>query len=693
MEKKPPNLVQPQSSSAYTQTGSITSQTNRRDTIAFAIFLAVVLLIWLGLTAMPSADVVQPVMLDNAAVFDLRSADFENTIQHINTRHEWDSWSEVFYFPIDFESGNISEPRTLNHSDYRYYQFFTHRITLLLIPDIAYGITMTSTDYSMRLFVDGREAALVGYPATTRAETVPRTGNVTYYFVPQNEQVDIIVHTANFWHQFGGEAPVFYIGTAQNIERQRHINLFLVFMIIGSLLTSALYHIALFVMNRKRKVELVFAVCCLLGLVMSSDPIPLFLPEYNWHIQFAIEYLVFYATFGMTALLFAMIMPQFAPKWLFRTYYAICAAFILTVFIFDSTIYTIFIQFFYPIGLGLILYGIVRLSYEVLRYKPNDKNSKTGTSSERTKYMLAFVGLLVITVFTVNDVLRYIKIPGFEGFDGFILTMGLVFTAPIGMVFFVFCYALLLALNYADTEREVLQANAENAALASEKRFKEDVLATVSHEVRTPLAVMSVYAQMAVKQMNKGNITEQTMTDLKTISNEAKRLAELASDALTMFGSKTDINKRTYVDIGAAVTQLAGLLTSAAKNENIEIKIEFADLPPVWGVSDELTRVLWNLFDNAIKHTKDGRITISGNIFDGFLTITIADNGEGMTEEALSRTFESGYSASGGTGLGLTFCKEIIKAHGGTISIESSIGNGCAVTFSLPTKEGDTANE
>jgi signal transduction histidine kinase len=272
-----------------------------------------------------------------------------------------------------------------------------------------------------------------------------------------------------------------------------------------------------------------------------------------------------------------------------------------------------------------------------------------------------------------------------------------------------------LEMDIAVAEEQRLRLETENAAIASEKRFKEDILATISHEVRTPLAVMSVYAQMAVKQMNKGNITEQTMTDLNTISNEAKRLAELATDALTMFGGKTDINKRTHVDIGAAVTQLAGLLTSAAKNKNIEIKIELADIPPVWGVSDELTRVLWNLFDNAIKHTKNGVITVNGaysvtgelkmengelkgkdfsnsqfsTLNSQFVSVSIQDTGEGMTAETLHRAFEHGYSASGGPGMGLAFCKEIIENHGGSINIKSSIGNGCAVTFTLPISDNE----
>jgi len=229
-------------------------------------------------------------------------------------------------------------------------------------------------------------------------------------------------------------------------------------------------------------------------------------------------------------------------------------------------------------------------------------------------------------------------------------------------------------------------AVAEAAALEREKKFRDDIMATVSHEMRTPLTVMSVYSQMAVRQIRAGKITEQTITDLDAISDEALRLAELAGDALDVFGKKGVAGAKTAFDIGELALQIANLHTHSAKSLNIEINVNLPErLPPCFGAPADLTRLMWNLFDNALKHTANGTITISGGSADGNVTVTIADNGAGMSPEILSRAFERGFSGEQETtGLGLALCKEIAEAHGGEISIKSELGKGTAVTLVLP---------
>ena len=238
-----------------------------------------------------------------------------------------------------------------------------------------------------------------------------------------------------------------------------------------------------------------------------------------------------------------------------------------------------------------------------------------------------------------------------------------------------------------EAERRLYET--EIATIDREKRFKEDLLAMLSHEMRTPLAVMSVYAELVIREILKGKIGESALEALSTISDEAHRLADLATDSMDMFVKKAAADSEASVDIGKMISQLVNMITSTTQKQNVVIVLKLPEyLPLVWGRAAELTRVLWNIFDNALRYTESGTINVAGDlrVIDGsrHIAVTITDTGCGMTKEIKSHVFERGYSSEDRTGLGLAFCKEIIKAHGGVISIESEIGTGCAVTFTLP---------
>jgi len=641
------------------------TKNNRRDIIAVAVFLVVVLIVWVGLTAIPTAEHHHASRLHGEAVFDLRSVDFLDTIHVISNRDDWDSWPERLYTPEDFENEIVGAPRILTNDDFGHYQFFTHRVTLLLTPGITYGISMPSAEYAMRLFVDGEQAALVGLPGATRDENIARTGNVTHYFVPQNERVDIIVQSSNFVHQFGGEPRVMYIGSIQNIERQQLMASMLIFLVSGSLLTSALYHLALFLMNRKRKAELIFSVCCFLGFMMSINPIPLLFPEYNWSIMFRVEYLVFYGTFGMIGYLFATLMPYYAHRRLMRVYYAVCIILSLTAIFLDTTVFTGFINFFYPIGMAMLLYGLIRLGIVLKHGKVQD--------------FLAFMGLLVIMIFTANDVLYHTRIPILINMRGFLPAWGVHFTAPIGIVFFVFCYALLLALKYAETERQAMDASirektvtAENAALENLSRVKTGFLQDIKHEVRNPLHVISLGVDYVNEYFEpKGNAEEAGLV-LATMQNEALRLGRMVEgmvELATMEGSKT----------GRQKTDFAELITSCANNYRLKLtnnqnalQVNISDdLPFVYAESEQLDRVIINLLSNANDSVTGGEISVEAYAENNYIIVHVRDNGGGVDPRLMPRIFERGVSGKGHDGFGLAISKTIVEAHGGTIMVES----------------------
>jgi signal transduction histidine kinase len=299
------------------------------------------------------------------------------------------------------------------------------------------------------------------------------------------------------------------------------------------------------------------------------------------------------------------------------------------------------------------------------------------------------IGVFIIGYASLRDIFTYLSL-NISGFTFLLPPFGGTNFARVGVIGFLLCQAaavFIATMNEVEKAKQgEREAVAETAALEREKKFRDDVMATVSHEMRTPLTVMSVYAEMAVKQIREGNVTEQTITDLDAVSEEALRLAKFADNALEIFTQKDNTVKNTSVDIGGMALQIANLLTPAAKSREIEINVILPeDLSPCWGSPANLTRLMWNLFDNALKHTDKGTILVSGKTADGKVIITITDSGKGMNAETLSRVFERGFSGGNETtGLGLAFCKKILEAHGGEIFIESELGKGTVVTIKLP---------
>ena len=133
--------------------------------------------------------------------------------------NDWESWPEALYTPEDFAGGTVAAaPRILAEEDYKSIPYATHRLRLTLPPGQTYGISMLTSEYAMRIYIDGVETDSADSPGTTRERTEHRALERTYYFAAQSGEVEIIVQAANFVHaKGGGWPPRFYIGTAENM--------------------------------------------------------------------------------------------------------------------------------------------------------------------------------------------------------------------------------------------------------------------------------------------------------------------------------------------------------------------------------------------------------------------------------------------------------------------------------------------
>ena len=304
-----------------------------------------------------------------------------------------------------------------------------------------------------------------------------------------------------------------------------------------------------------------------------------------------------------------------------------------------------------------------------------------GYKTPAWNYMWLIPCLLYILNYVYNESYAY---------DLVVSTDYLVITLIVASVSFLIYYVSI---------KMVVQTE-KSAALEQIARTRAEMVDILSHEVRTPLTVMSTYAQLAVKKIRTGNVDEQTLADLVTISDEAKRLSVMASNTLRLSrlaGVQDDSaeGETGLVDIGAVAAQLVGLFEPTASRVNRKLTAIIAEnLPPIWGDSDTLIRLLWNLLDNAFTHSEYGDIEVRTETTGDTIRIIVKDEGAGIPPELLPKVFERGVSGKkDGSGLGLAFCREITERHRGDISVESEYGKSTTVTVTLPTHKKEAKKD
>ena len=224
-------------------------------------------------------------------------------------------------------------------------------------------------------------------------------------------------------------------------------------------------------------------------------------------------------------------------------------------------------------------------------------------------------------------------------------------------------------------------------------RLKNELTATVSHELKTPLASMRVLVDTLVE--GRCASPQQEREYLELIAKENVRLSRLIDNFLTF--SRMERNKQTFdfadVRIEDVVREAVEAAGERFRTGGCQLEVMFApDLPPVRGDRDALVTVVLNLLDNAYKYSyEEKRIALRVYAVDGGIVVEVTDNGIGLSRRAARKVFDRFYQVdqslsrrTGGCGLGLSIAKFIVTAHGGSIRVKSEAGKGSTFTVTIP---------
>lgn len=652
---------------------------NRLIVIILAAFLtALLLMLFVRIPGMIDKEPENITVEEEDGIFSLTGITDWDASVILAPGHSY--YPNILLTPEELESAmpiDTTQYDTLN-ADYLSQRF------IVALPDNndVYSLTFSlSGRHAMRVYVNGEQVGQSGQVGTTKQDTEVWENNLTCYASPIDGKMDIILQSAQFYHYRSGArlASLSLQNTAaapnRGLSDKTHG-----FFVMGAFVCAAAVLLWIYLLLSHTKATLYFVLACLsmaLRECIQSQAWTYF-SVLSGNISFMLEYL----SVVLLTIFLSLYLGQYAVGRFLHTiqYTAIIGSLIygLCVLFADSVLYTSILIYYQILLVICIALGISSLFW-TMRHPSKEQAA-------------ALYGIAVFYLAAISDILLYNNILGHQHPK-----------TPISedaMIIFVLAQTVSLFLMnnrvFAESKAAEQRLEEEKIALESLNHLKTEFLGNISHELKTPLTVMSGYAQTTNQLLEgPGELdTSEISRRMKLITSEAERLSLMVGhilDVTRMEEGRMEMEKRScHIDeiVYGAVEIHYPMLN---KNQNrLKIQIE-RGLPDVWADPARISQVIVNLISNAVRFTSDGVIIISAKQKEGKICICVSDTGIGIAPKRIASLFEryggkqkSGSGKDTGTGLGLYICKHIVEEHGGSIWIESEEGKGTSVFFTLP---------
>jgi PAS domain S-box-containing protein len=222
-----------------------------------------------------------------------------------------------------------------------------------------------------------------------------------------------------------------------------------------------------------------------------------------------------------------------------------------------------------------------------------------------------------------------------------------------------------------------------------------EIVSTVSHELRAPLASVKGYTSLLLNRWHRLDDDQKRMM-LEQVNHDADRVTRLITELLDI--SRLESGQLVLHRQWLNLTDVVPAVVEKVRLEYPQLQAELdlpANFPPVWADADKVEQVLTNLLENACKYASPRGLRVEGSANDEEVAISVTDCGEGIPPEDLPRVFEKFFrrpeGRPTGSGLGLWISRGLVEAHGGRLSATSVPGKGSAFRFTLPRADGKWA--
>lgn len=219
---------------------------------------------------------------------------------------------------------------------------------------------------------------------------------------------------------------------------------------------------------------------------------------------------------------------------------------------------------------------------------------------------------------------------------------------------------------------------------------RTDLIAAVSHDLRTPLATIGAYVEL-LEAGDAGELSGEQKQMLDVVEENVQRAYAIADDLIDLRAA--DTTSREPVLLGDVVARAVRAVEAGARQRKLTLDVDstLGDVR-ITGNAVQLDRVLVNLLSNAVTFTPEGgTITVHGGIENGSAVVAVTDTGKGIPLREQERIFERYYRADAaraervpGSGLGLSIVREFVAQHGGSVDVRSRPGQGATFTLRLP---------
>lgn len=581
------------------------------------------------------------------------------------------------YYPNTYlspENLNTSLPEYIDHFEEIRADYLSQRFVLKVPKGSGvYAFTFTlSGRHAMRVYINGKLTAQTGKIGTSKQDTEVWENNISFHGAEVNGEIDIILNSAQFYHaKRGASLAELNLSKSEILSNPYYNSRIKGIALMNTFLCAAVILLGIYLMLSRTRATLYFALAC---VVIASREC---LQSQAWTyfpISGNLSFMLEYFSMVLLTIFLSLYLTQYATGKFLRTvqYIAILGslAYGMCVALGDSVFYTSVLKYYQILLVLTIVPGI-----GVMFWKMRLPTAEQGT---------AMYGIAVFYFAALSDIVMYSDILGDTKFNTPI--------SEVAMLVFVLAQTISLFQMNNRVLGEVKEAEqkleAEKIILESLNKLKTEFLGNVSHELKTPLTVVSGHAQLIGVQLANTEYAS-AREKARIISSEADRLALLVGQMLdiTRIEESNILLEKRYCHIDELIYQAVEthfpILNKGGNRLEIDVGL---DLPKVNVDPARITQVIVNLIANALKHTQQGVITISAGKAEDYIEVSISDTGKGIPEEELYNLFTRFHPGSGktGTGLGLYICRYLVEEHGGSIRVESALNRGTTVTFSLP---------
>jgi signal transduction histidine kinase len=617
-------------------------------------------------------------------ILDLRGVDLNDGVTAL--AGEWEFFWDSFYSPEDFgyaddfnekEKIYLSVPGSWNDTGLPRTGHGTYRLKLIVEETKNLMLYVPEIRSASVVWVNGEKIHEAGRVGSSKAEEIPRPKNgITE--LPANEAaapvIDIVVQVSSYDRFFGGIRNNFRIGTNSALLTWAILRWSASACVAGIFFVAGVYHLMLWLFRRKYRmgkdeiIILVFATTCFvvgIRLFIEKDGLAQYLVHgWGWVNAFINPVSGFLVAFHivLTFLFTLLVFNLKLSRVMKGVYFALCAALLASSILVPPPLrYRLALLGLVPTGMIIVHTGLTwtRKSFE-----------------EQTWLWLYFVAMIFFFIWgpLANTMLE----PYF--FMPFIFPNAFIMLIQFTM----------LTNDYAETLHKARWLEEENMLQTKLAEIKNHFLMNMNHEMKTPLATISISAQAAAALLRKGGNADEICSMLEVVQAEAERSARMMKTALTLEMAQSARGGMSELDVGLLLKKTAENYRILVERSGNTLTVGIPELlPRALGNADELSQVLINLITNANRHTKMGEITITANREFKMISVTVSDTGEGIEPETVNGIFER-KPVKDQHGLGLSICKEIMDRHGGTIRMESIRGEGTSVTFTLNALGGNT---